>query len=310
VLAYDAALVATGGAPLRPQHMPGAHLRNVFVLRSRADADAILAQAERSARAVVVGAGFIGMEVAASLRERGLEVAVAGQEHAPFEKRLGARIGGAFTALHEKRGVAFRLGCPVAALEGERAVTGVRLASGEVLPADLVVIGLGVRPATGFLPAALREQDGAVAVDAHLRVAEGLFAAGDIARFPLRGDGPPIRVEHWRVAQQHGRVAALNMAGRPTRYEAVPVFWTIQYLKRLDYIGHATEWDDLVVHGDLGKPAFLAYYLRGGVVAAAAGFDRDQETAALVELMQMPRVWTAADLGERPSEVLAGLQRD
>lgn len=305
-LQYDAALIATGGLPRRPD-LPGADLAGVFLLRSRADADAILAQAERSERAVILGASFIGMEVAASLRERGLEVVVTGRETVPFEKQLGARIGGALQALHERKGVRFKLGHGVARLRGDRSVAAVVLDSGEEIPADLVVAGFGVRPATSFVTGVPLNDDGSLSVDAHLRAADGLYAAGDIARFPDRGDGPPIRVEHWRVAEQHGRVAALNMLGQPTRYTATPVFWTIQYLKRVDYVGHAGEWDDVVVHGDLARPEFLAYYVKGGVVAAAAGMDRDEDTAALIELFDQRRDWTPDELGERPAALLAKL---
>ncbi len=302
-LNYDVALIATGGVPTRPA-IPGADGPGVFLLRSRADADAILARAERSERAVILGASFIGMEVAASLQERGLDVTVIAQDGSPFEKQLGARIGGVFTALHESRGVGFRLGQEIAAVEHRTGGKVVALKSGERLAADLVVIGFGVRPATEFADKIGRNDDGSITVDATLQAADGLFAAGDIARFPLRGDGEPIRVEHWRVAEQQGRVAALNMLGRGVRYEAVPVFWTIQYLKRLDYIGHATDWDDVVVHGDLRKPEFLAYYVKNGRVVAAVGMDRDRDTAALVELLTMQRDWTPQALGSNPASLL------
>ena len=212
VLRYDAALLATGGAAVVPE-LPGAGLRNVFTLRSRGDAEAILAQAERSGRVVVLGTSFIGMEVAASLRERGLEVMVVGKEAAPFEKQLGAEVGGAFVGLHATRGVAFRLGAEIVRLEGETAVTAVVLVGGERVAADLVVVGFGVRPATSYAAGLARTEAGGLVVDAELRVTDGLWAAGDIASFPYRGDGAPIRVEHWRVAQQQGRVAALNMLG-------------------------------------------------------------------------------------------------
>jgi NADPH-dependent 2,4-dienoyl-CoA reductase/sulfur reductase-like enzyme/nitrite reductase/ring-hydroxylating ferredoxin subunit len=297
VFNYDAALLATGGAPKRPS-IAGAEA--VFLLRSRADADAILARAERSERAVVLGASFIGMEVAASLRERGLDVTVVAQDKAPFEKQLGARIGGVFTRLHESRGVQFRLGQEILALPDG----GVTLKSGEKLKADLIVAGFGVRPVTDYVTGIERNDDGSITVDATLQAANNLFAAGDIARFPLRGDGKPIRVEHWRVAEQQGRVAALNMLGRGVRYESVPVFWTIQYLKRLDYIGHATDWDDIVVHGDLEKPEFLAYYVKDGKVVAAVGLDRDRDTAALVELFETQREWSPEALGPNPAAVL------
>jgi apoptosis-inducing factor 3 len=303
VLRYDAALIATGGAPKRPS-LPGADGPDVFLLRNRADADAILARAERSEHAVVLGASFIGMEVAASLRERGLDITVVAQQQAPFEKQLGARIGSVFTRLHEKQAVSFRFGQEARAIEDEMDDKIVVLTSGERLKADFVIIGFGVQPVTDFLHGVDRNKDGSLTVDASLRVTDGLFAAGDVARFPLRGDGPPIRVEHWRVAEQHGRMAALAMLGRAVRYEAVPVFWTIQYLKRLDYIGHAEDWDDIVVHGDLEKPEFLAYYVKDGRVTAAVGLDRDQDTAALVELFTIRQDWTPAALGPEPAVVL------
>ena len=303
---YDAALVATGGVPSKPD-LPGADLPGVFLLRSRADADAVLAQAERSARAVILGASFIGMEVAASLRERGLEVTVVGREEVPLAKQLGPEIGGALQRMHERQGVRFQLGQAIRALQGDGRLQSVLLESGERLEADLVVIGFGVRPATGFVTGLPLGDDGSIGVDARLQAAYGLYAAGDITRFPDRGDGPAIRVEHWRVAEQHGRVAALNMLGQATDYTATPVFWTIQYLKRVDYVGHAGSWDEVILHGDLEAPEFLAYFVKDGTVAAAAGMGRDQDTAALVALFDQRRGWTAGELGERPSRLLASI---
>ena len=303
VLHYDQALLATGSVPTAPD-VAGSRLKNVFLLRSRADADAILAQAERSERAVVLGASFIGMEVAASLRERGLEVTVAGKEEVAFAKLVGPRIGTALMDLHRKRGVTFRLGAGLTQLDGDEAVRAVVLDSGERLPADLVIVGFGVRPASIPVQGLAADADGGIEVDAMLRAAEGLYVAGDLARFPVYGSGKPIRVEHWRVAQQQGRVAALNMAGVPTRHEAPPVFWTIQYRKRLDYIGHADAWDDIVIHGDLSKPEFLAYMLKDGIVAAAVGMDRDRDTAALIELFRQRQDWSADELGPMPVDRL------
>ena len=307
VFKYDFALLATGAAPVKPT-FPGAGLNNVFTLRSRADAEAILAQAERSTRAVVLGASFIGMEVAASLRERGLDVIVVGREKAPFEKQLGAQVGAAFVTLHEKHGVTFRLGRKAAALEGDGDVRHVILDDGERIAADLVVTGFGVTPVTAFVQGVTRNHDGGIMVDGNLRAADGLYAAGDIAHYPPTPGAAQIRVEHWRVAEQHGRAVALHIMGKRALFDAVPVFWTIQYMKRLDYIGHATDWDDVVLHGDLGKPEFLAYYVKQGRVVAAAGMDRDLDTAALIALFGMRKDWTPAALTGTPSTVLAGLQ--
>lgn len=294
-LRFDAALVATGGKPTWTD-LPGATLANVFTLRSRDDADRILAQAERSRRAAVLGASFIGLEVAASLRQRGLEVTVIAAEATPLERKLGPEVGGVFRTLHERKGVVLRLGAKVAALTGADAGGTVRLEDGGSVEADLVVIGHGVRPETAFLKNVPRLEDGGVPVDATLRVADGVFAAGDIAAFPHRGDGAPIRVEHWRVAEQHGRLAARNMLGAALPYASVPVFWTIQYGQRLDYIGHAETWDELAIAGDLSEPRFLAFYGQGGRVAAVAGWGRDRDMAALLHLLTLRRDWPMAVL--------------
>ncbi|HEV2676090.1 MAG TPA: FAD-dependent oxidoreductase [Aliidongia sp.] len=304
---YDAALIATGGAPVRPS-FPGAHLEHVFVLRNRADARHLVDVAVPGRKVVVVGASFIGMEVAASLRERGLEVTVVADQRAPFEPQLGAEIGTIFRKMHEAEGVAFRLNRRVDRVTGEGMVAGVVLTDGEELAADLVVVGLGVRLQTGFLQGVPLREDGGVDVDAELRLADGLHAAGDIAAFPLQGDGPTVRVEHWRVAEQHGRLAARNMLGAGRHYVAVPYFWTIQFSKRLDYVGHGSGSDELIVRGDTEAPEFIAYYRRDGRIVAAAGWNRDQDMAALIALMDQKRDWTLDELhpvGSSPSAVLA-----
>lgn len=305
-LDYDAALLALGSRPNPPQ-FAGAAEAGVLLLRDFHDAQRILAAAQGAKRAAVIGASFIAMEVAAALTERGLAVTVIAPDAAPFEKQLGATIGNVFRRLHEQRGVVFRLGENIA-----RAAAGppkiITLASGETIDTDLIVAGLGVTPATDWLAALPRDDRGGLLVDASLKLADGLYAAGDIASFPARGDGPPMRVEHWRVAQQHGRIAAGAMLDETVHYVAVPVFWTIQYMKRLDYVGHASGDNELVVRGDLEKPEFIAYYLQGGKVAAAAGFDRDQDMAAIIALMESQSDWTVDDLhplNSSPTAVLA-----
>jgi NADPH-dependent 2,4-dienoyl-CoA reductase/sulfur reductase-like enzyme len=275
------------------------------LLRSRSDSEAILAQAERSRHAVILGTSFIGMEVAASLRERGLEVRWWARK--PYHSRNSSVLRWAWLGkkLHERHGVRFRTGATITSFEGGTDLTGVTLDSGERIPAELAIIGLGIKPATDAIVGLPCNDDGSLSVDAQLRVMDGLYAAGDIARFPYRGDGRPIRVEHWRVAEQHGRTAALAMLGQQVRYEAVPVFWTIQYLKRLDYVGHASKWEDIVLHGDPEQPDLLAYYVKDGLVAAAAGIGRDHDTSALVALLSLRRDWTAKALGESPASLMA-----
>jgi apoptosis-inducing factor 3 len=304
-LSYDAAVLATGGEARRPA-LPGIGLPGVFVLRVSADADAILAAAAEGRRVVVVGGGFIAMEAAASLRERGLAVTVILPEAAPFERQVGPRLGAVFARLHAQKGVVLRPRQKVAAFEGEGAVRAVVLESGERVPADLVVIGAGIRPATASLRGLALREDGGVGVDRLLQAGPRFYAAGDVAAFPLYGNGSQTRVEHWRVAQQQGRVAALNMLGREVPYDAVPYFWTIHYLKRLDYIGYAPDWDDIVVDGDLEIPEFIAFFVKDGRVAAVAGWDRDADMARLLCLLEGRRDWPPDALRAALAKARAG----
>ncbi len=305
-LPYHAALIATG-ATVVPPPFPGADQANLFTLRSQDDAAHILRAAEHARRAVIIGASFIGMEVAAALRERGLHVTVIGSESAPFEKQLGVAIGNVFRKIHEEKSVEFRLGAQVQRLTREA----VMLQGGETIPADFIVAGLGVKPATRFAAALTRQSDHALEVDALLRVNNDLYAAGDVAAFPLYGIGPSIRVEHWRLAAQHGIIAARNMAGGAKRFTAVPYFWTIQYMMRLDYVGHASGDDTQIIRGDLNERNFIAYYLRDGLVAAAAGMGRDQDMAAIIALMNRRQNWKLEELHPQnasPAEILAASQ--
>ncbi len=295
-LHYDALLLAPGSIVRRPD-VPGAHLERVLLLRTPEDSDRIVAAAEAGRRAVVIGASWIGMECAAGLRARDVEVTVVAPEQVPFEKILGTEAGQALQKLHEDNGVTFQLGVEVARLEGTAAVERVVLQSGDTLGTDFVVAGVGVRPATEFL-GALTNEDGSVSVDEQLRVrgAPGqVYAAGDIARFPAFNDGE-IRIEHWRVAMQHGRVAALNMAGRDQRFDDAPFFWTQQYGKSFRYVGHVEQTDETIVDGNLDGLKALVYYVSDGQLQAALGVGRDPDICAIRELMRLDRLPSPAEL--------------
>ncbi|BCX88436.1 apoptosis-inducing factor 3 [Methylomarinovum tepidoasis] len=289
-LAYDAAILASGAVNRRPP-IPGVDLDGVFFLRSRDDGEHLRQAAESARRAVVVGAGFIGMEVAQSLRRRDIEVTVVAPETVPFERVLGPEIGAALHRLHEDHGVAFRLGRTVKAFQGAGRVERVSLDDGSELPADLVVVGVGVRPATDFVTGVSKADDGAILVDAGLRAAEGLYAAGDLACFPDWRSGAPIRVEHWRMAAQHGRLAGANVAGAGLEYRGVPYFWTRQYNRTLQYFGHAADWDEIRYDGDPAGYDFIAYFVRDGQVHAVAGMERERELAELEERMRREGLW-------------------
>ncbi len=284
-LIYDALLVATGGEP-RTLPVPGSELKNVLTLRSFADADTIIVAAGNAKRAVVVGASFIGMEAAFSLRTRGLEVAVVAPEKTPFERALGAEIGALFQKVHESNGVQFSLGAKVERIVGAGQVEAVALEGGEKIEADLVVVGVGVRPATDFLEGVALGDDGGVIVDERLCAADSLYAAGDIARFTDARTNQSSRIEHWRTALQQGRTAARNMAGRATVYGAAPFFWTTQFDATLTYVGHATQWDEIIFDGEVDGRDFLAFYVKGDQVLAVAGMNRDREMAIIEDLMR------------------------
>jgi NADPH-dependent 2,4-dienoyl-CoA reductase/sulfur reductase-like enzyme/nitrite reductase/ring-hydroxylating ferredoxin subunit len=286
---YDALLVATGGAPVR-LNIPGADLKNVCMLRSFADADSIIETAKNSRRAVVVGASFIGMETAYSLRERGLEVTVIAPSREPFETTLGAEVGALFRREHESHGVRFKLGSIVYRFEGSHKVEAVTLDNGERVETDMVVVGVGVRPVTQFLDGVELDHAGGVVVDSRLRAADGLYVAGDIASYPEPRMGERVRIEHWRTAQQQGRTAARNMIGRNVIFDAVPFFWTRQFGLGLLYVGHAASWDEIIYRGDVASNDFLAFYVKGERVLAVAGMNRDREMATIEELMRLDRM--------------------
>lgn len=296
-LMADALLIATGGKARR-LNVPGSDLKNVFTLRTYDDSDAIIAAGQDASRAVLIGASFIGMEVAFSLRKRKLEVAVVAPEAVPFEQIFGKEIGQLFKELHEENGVEFELGTAIKRFLGSETVEGVELEHGKRLDADLVVVGVGIKPATAFLRGLALADDGSVSVDAHLQAADGVFAAGDIARFADPRTGRSVRIEHWRTAEQHGRLAAHNMAGKKMAYEGVPFFWTAQVGLNFRYVGHAEEWDEIIVRGDIGSREFIALYVSGRQVVAAAGNKRDRALAAIEELMRLGKMPDADALRE------------
>lgn len=306
-LQADAILLAPGSTPIKVD-VPGAELPEVITLRAMGDAERILAALGASARVIVVGASFIGMEVAASLRKRGVDVTVIAPDRVPYAKILGDDVGTMFLNLHAEQGVQFRLGRKLARVEGTGHVTGVVLDDGEQLPADLVVVGIGVRPATRAIAGLPLQEDGGVRVDSALRLADGVFAAGDVVLFPDAATGATVRIEHWRVAEQHGRHAARAMLGDAAPFAGVPFFWTKQFDMALRYVGHVKQWDEILFWGDPADHTFIAFYCKDGRVAAAAGMKRDTDMAVIEELMRSGHMPTpdALRVGEIDLAALLG----
>lgn len=268
-VAYDRLLLATGAEPVRLT-IPGADPAKLMTLRSLADSRAIIERAKDAKKCVVIGASFIGLEVAASLRARGLEVHVVAPEKRPMERILGPQMGDFVRSLHEEHGVVFHLEDTAAGMEGNR----LRLKGGAALDADLVVTGVGVRPRTELAEKAGLSVQRGVVVNALLETgAPGVFAAGDIARWPDPHSGLAIRVEHWVVAERQGQVAALNMLGHRQKFEAVPFFWSQHYDIPINYVGHAEQWDEIAMDGDIaGKDCLVRYRLAGRTLAVASIF--------------------------------------
>ncbi|HDR9875171.1 TPA: pyridine nucleotide-disulfide oxidoreductase [Burkholderia cenocepacia] len=282
---YGALLLATGAEPNK-LNVPGADLPHVCTLRSRADCDVLIAKLKTARRCVVVGASFIGLEAAAALRTRGLDVHVVAPDPHPMGRVLGDALGDTIKALHEAHGVVFHLGATPARI-GPDSVT---LSSGDVLPADVVLVGIGVHPNVELAQDAGLAVERGVTVDRFLQTsAPGIYAAGDIARWPDPLTGQRIRVEHWVVAERQGIVAARNLLGQQRPFDAVPFFWSQHYDLTLRYVGHAEQWDRVEIDGDLGAHDCSIAYWRGNtrlaVVTIARDLDNLKAEAALERQM-------------------------
>ncbi|HYL17135.1 MAG TPA: FAD-dependent oxidoreductase, partial [Burkholderiales bacterium] len=271
---FGALLIATGADPVRPE-TPTTGDAAILYLRTFADARAIVAKAESAKSVVVVGAGFIGLEVAASMRIRGLAVHVVAPDKVPLERVVGSDVGQVVRAVHEEHGVVFHLGKTVSRVDGKQ----VTLNDGAMLIADFVVMGVGVRPSITLAEQAGLALDRGIAVDEYLQTsAPGVYAAGDVARWPDPHSGERVRIEHWVVAERQGQVAAQNMLGHRVRFDAVPFFWSKHYDFVLQYVGHADKWDAAEIDGSLAARNCTVTYKRNGLRLAVVTIDRDLES--------------------------------
>lgn len=276
---YDALLIATGSEPIRLQ-VPGIDSARVHYLRSFADCSSIINNIDelsgnipvQSLNAVVVGASFIGLEAAAALRTRGLNVHVVAPETQPLERVLGNKVGEFIKSVHEERGVVFHLQNTVARTDGKRVI----LSDGTALSADIVVVGIGVRPQTEIAHNAGIHVDNGILVNQYLETnIPGIYAAGDVARWFDTTSNKHIRVEHWVVAERQGQIAAKNMIGKKQEFDSVPFFWSQHFDTVINYTGYAPRWDYAAIEGSLYERDCRVTYRSGGVALAVATINRD-----------------------------------
>jgi NADPH-dependent 2,4-dienoyl-CoA reductase/sulfur reductase-like enzyme/nitrite reductase/ring-hydroxylating ferredoxin subunit len=270
---YDRLLIATGAEPNR-LNLPGFDEPNVFTLRSVKDARALAGHARAGARAVIIGASFIGLEAAAALRHRSVEVDIVSVEEVPLEHVFGKEIGRDLQALHERNGVRFHLSSVVSGFDGRS----LQIGSGEPISADFVLLAIGVRPRVALAETAGTKLENGVVVDEHMETSiPGIYAAGDIAAYPEPISGERARIEHWVVAERQGQVAAANMIGHRKRFRSAPFFWTEQYGVPIRYVGRASGWDAATCEGDFESRSFAARYFLDGTHCATATVGRDRE---------------------------------
>jgi NADPH-dependent 2,4-dienoyl-CoA reductase/sulfur reductase-like enzyme/nitrite reductase/ring-hydroxylating ferredoxin subunit len=295
-LTADALLIATGSRAVVPT-FAGGDLAGIHTLRSLADAVALSEAAERTTSIVVIGGGFIGLEAAAFLTKRGLAATIVSPEALPLAAKFGDEVAHAIKVYHEGSGVRFMRG-KVAGFEGDAAVSGVRLESGETIATSLVLIGAGAAPETESIVGVAKRDDGGIVVDPHLKVADHVWVAGDIAAFPESHSGETARIEHWRLAEQQGAYAARAMLGAAQPFKAAPFFWSNQGDKRLDYAGYAPSWDEVLIKGDVATLDFIAYYVREGRAEAACAIGQNPQMIAFLHLLGEGRLPAADTIAE------------
>jgi len=295
---YDQLLIATGGAPRRLT-IPGSDLRNIFCLREVEEANGINECIKPESSAVIIGSSFIGMEIAATLTGKVASVTVVARG-LPFERLLGPQVGAVMKKLSEEKGIKFITKTPKEFKGSNGVVHSVLLDDGTEIPADVVVLGVGVSPNTSFVPSTIQKHfDGSVVVDEYMRTTvPNVYAAGDIALFRYPHTTSPLRIEHWGFAHKQGNVAALNiLEPNSTPFTAVPYFWCMIFTKSVRYCGHAPHFDEIIFHADKQDPyKFVAYYCEKGKILAVSAMTAEPLVSAAAELLRIGKMPSAEEV--------------
>jgi NADPH-dependent 2,4-dienoyl-CoA reductase/sulfur reductase-like enzyme/nitrite reductase/ring-hydroxylating ferredoxin subunit len=294
-LKYDKLLVATGSVP-KKLSVPGTDLENIFTLRTVDDAEKILKASNHINRIVVVGSSFIGLETADSLNNGNRQIHVIAPESTPFVSTLGEDVGKLIQNKMEEKGITFHLPNNILEFRGNDTLNEVILDNDKSIQAEMAIVGIGVTPVSDFLPPHYKVTDGSLLTDRYLQVEKDIYAAGDITTFPYWKTNELIRIEHWRVAQQHGIIAAKNMMGAKEKVEIIPFFWINLAGMNLRYVGYAKNWDETIIEGDLSNNDFTVYYSNNSQITAVLGSNRDEQIAVVEELMRTGRMPTTEEI--------------
>jgi 3-phenylpropionate/trans-cinnamate dioxygenase ferredoxin reductase subunit len=302
-IAYDKLLLATGGYPRRAE-VAGSELEGIYYLRTLADSERIGAELQPGRRLVVIGAGFIGAEVAASARTKGLDVTVIEMANVPLGRALGEEMGGIYADIHRDHGVRLHTGEAIERFEGSSRVERVVTSVGRSIECDFVVVGVGITPATELAEGAGLNVDNGVLVNEYCETsAAGVYACGDVANFFHPVLGERLRVEHWSNAQNQAAAAAKSMLGQREPYTEIPWFWSDQYDLNMQYVGHATRWDEVVLRGNVLERKFTAFYIDGGRLRAALTVNRHRDIRPSRELIRQGIAIESAKLRDEGIEL-------
>jgi NAD(P)H-nitrite reductase large subunit/nitrite reductase/ring-hydroxylating ferredoxin subunit len=287
-MVYDKLLIASGSKPIMP-YIPGNELKNIFTVRDLAEVRELVQRTKESKKCVIIGSSFIAMEAASSLSDYDIDITIVTKDKLPFERILGDELGKFLLDEFKDKGIKFNLSTEPVEFIGNEYVKKIKLSNDEIINTDFVLIGIGVKPSTDFINGKTLD-DGSLEVDEYLKFTKDVYAAGDLANYPSSFSDNRVRVEHWRTAQQHGKVAAKNMLNKNEKFTSVPFFQTSQLGQNIQYVGTGEEWEEIFIDGEIKENNFIVYYLKNDQVNAVVGAGKDEEMIMVEELFKLNKI--------------------